>query len=49
MSFDCERDIGLTSDFQVLRSQFGVWAKIKRMPLQVTFELTPLCNLRCPM
>ena len=49
MSFDCERDIGLTSDFQMLRSQFGVWAKIKRLPLQVTFELTPLCNLRCPM
>ena len=49
MSFECEQDIGITSDFKMLKTQMGVWAKIKRFPLHAAFELTPLCNLRCPM
>lgn len=49
MSFDCEQNIGEASEFKALKSELSVWAKIKKFPLNATFELTPLCNLRCPM
>lgn len=30
-------------------SQLAQWAKASRIPLNVTFELTPFCNFRCVM
>ena len=49
MSIDCDQNIALAPDFKRLTTELSLWAKIKRFPLHATFELTPLCNLRCPM
>lgn len=49
MSIDCEQNIAIAPDFKRLKSELTLWAKIKRFPLHATYELTPLCNLRCPM
>lgn len=49
MSIDCDQNLVLSQDFQRLKNELSLWAKIKRFPLHTTFELTPLCNLRCPM
>ena len=32
-----------------MRKELALWARINRFPLFVVFELTPYCNLRCPM
>ncbi|MBP3666185.1 MAG: radical SAM protein [Clostridia bacterium] len=49
MSAGCENGIGQSSSFAKLSNELAMWAKIQRFPLSATFELTPLCNLRCPM
>jgi radical SAM protein with 4Fe4S-binding SPASM domain len=49
MSLECEQGLELSPDFRRLKDELSLWAKIKRFPLSATFELTPLCNLRCPM
>ncbi len=49
MSAGCEHGIGLSDSFAKLSNELAMWAKIQRFPLNATFELTPLCNLRCPM
>ncbi len=35
--------------FAGLKQELSLWARLRRFPLIGTFELTPLCNLRCPM
>ena len=49
MGFDCDQNLELSPDFSQLKKELGLWAKIRQFPLHATFELTPLCNLRCPM
>lgn len=49
MSGGCEQEIGLSDSFAKLKNELALWAKLRRFPLSATFELTPLCNLRCPM
>ena len=49
MGFDCDQNLELSSDFGQLKRELGLWAKIRKFPLHATYELTPLCNLRCPM
>lgn len=49
MGFDCEQSLSLSGDFRRIQSELEMWAKIRRVPLHVVYELTPLCNLRCPM
>ena len=49
MGFDCDQNLELSSDFGRLKSELGMWSRIRKFPLQAIFELTPLCNLRCPM
>ncbi len=46
---DCAADPGLSPSFAHLRRELALWARLRRFPLFGTFELTPLCNLRCPM
>jgi radical SAM protein with 4Fe4S-binding SPASM domain len=48
MSSGCEQ-VGQSAAFAKLSGELAMWAKIQRFPLNATFELTPLCNLRCPM
>ncbi len=35
--------------FTGLKQELALWARLRNFPLVGTFELTPLCNLRCPM
>lgn len=49
MSIDCEQDVAVAPEFQTLKKELSLWAKIQKFPLYATYELTPLCNLRCPM
>ena len=49
MSIDCGQGTETTPEFLKLKTEMTIWAKIQRFPLSATFELTPLCNLRCPM
>ena len=49
MSVECNRDLGLPESYKMLRSELTLWARLKRFPLYATFELTPFCNLNCPM
>jgi MoaA/NifB/PqqE/SkfB family radical SAM enzyme len=49
MSIDCGQNLSLSPDFRKLEGELTLWATIKRFPLNATYELTPLCNLRCPM
>ncbi len=46
---DCDLSLGLTPDFAGLKKELSLWARLRRFPLYATFELTPLCNLRCGM
>ncbi len=45
----CAADPGMSPSFGHLRQELSLWARLRRFPLFGTFELTPLCNLRCPM
>ena len=49
MSLDCDQGVELAPDFARIKNELTLWAKLKHFPLKVTFELTPLCNFRCPM
>lgn len=49
MSIECEQGLEVTPEFLKIKTELSVWAKIQKFPLFATFELTPLCNLRCPM
>lgn len=49
MSFECDLDLGLPESYKALREELSLWARIKRFPLYGTFEITPYCNLQCPM
>lgn len=49
MSFECGLDLGLPESYKALREELSLWARLKRFPLFATFELTPYCNLNCPM
>ena len=49
MSVECEYDVGLPDSYKLLREELTIWARLKRFPLYATFELTPFCNLNCPM
>ncbi len=48
-ALSCAADPGLSPSFEHLRRELALWARLRRFPLFGTFELTPLCNLRCPM
>ncbi len=45
----CSRDPASSLTFDGLKRELSLWARIRHFPLMATFELTPLCNLRCPM
>ena len=49
MSAECRPDFGLPESYRMLREELSIWARLKRVPLSATFELTPFCNLNCPM
>lgn len=49
MSFECDIDLGMSSTYRGLRKELTLWARVRRFPLYGTFELTPYCNLKCPM
>jgi radical SAM protein with 4Fe4S-binding SPASM domain len=49
MSAECEQGLELTAEFSRLKEELSLWARIQKFPLTATFEITPLCNLRCPM
>ncbi len=49
MSIECEQGLEVTPEFLKIKTELTLWAKIQKFPLYATFELTPLCNLRCPM
>ncbi len=45
----CEYEPGVSPDFDGLFEELSTWATIQRFPIAAVFELTPYCNLRCPM
>ncbi len=45
----CVADPGMSPSLANLRRELSLWARLRHFPLFGTFELTPLCNLRCPM
>ncbi len=45
----CAADPSLSPSLAHLRRELALWARLRHFPLFGTFELTPLCNLRCPM
>lgn len=45
----CDVDLTLPPSYQKLKRELELWAKLRTAPLTATFELTPYCNLRCPM
>lgn len=49
MSIECEQGVETTPEFLRLKTELSLWARLQKFPLFATFELTPLCNLRCPM
>ena len=49
MSLGCEHDVGTHSSFDKLTRELGVWASFHGAPVSGTLELTPYCNLNCPM
>ena len=49
MSTECEHGLELTPEFAKLKYELTFWARLQKFPLAATFEITPLCNLRCPM
>lgn len=49
MSFDCDIDIGSNETYKALKQELTLWAKLDQFPLYATMELTPYCNLKCPM
>ena len=49
MSFGCECEIGIASSFAKMKQELGVWASFHDAPISGTLELTPYCNLNCPM
>ena len=49
MSIGCEAERGMQESFARLKKELGVWASFNDMPISGTFELTPYCNLNCPM
>lgn len=49
MSFGCENDIGTHSSFARLKKELGLWGSLNSAPISGTLELTPYCNLNCPM
>jgi MoaA/NifB/PqqE/SkfB family radical SAM enzyme len=49
MSIGCDRDFGLSPEFSQIEKEMTIWAKIHKFPLNVTYELTPFCNFKCPM
>ena len=49
MSYGCERDAGVSSSFARLKKELGVWGGLNHAPISGTLELTPYCNLNCPM
>lgn len=49
MSFECELDLGMPDSYKALKQELSFWARLKRFPLYGTFEITPYCNLHCPM
>ncbi len=46
---DCDINVNLSPSYKALTTELTVWAKIKKFPLNATLELTPYCNLKCPM
>lgn len=49
MSIGCDNDVGVHASFAQLKRELGVWGAINHAPTSATFELTPYCNLNCPM
>lgn len=51
MSIDCDVNFEYAnvSEYEALRRELTLWARIRNFPLYATFELTPYCNLQCPM
>ncbi len=49
MSIGCENDVGVSSTFESIKSELTLLAKMRKFPLDATFELTPYCNLKCSM
>lgn len=49
MSLGCDNDVGVHSNFAQLKRELGVWGAFNSAPVSATFELTPYCNLNCPM
>lgn len=49
MSIGCEKELGLHGSFARIKKELGVWASLNNVPLSGTLELTPYCNLNCPM
>ncbi len=46
---DCDLNVNLSPSYKALTNELALWARIKKFPLNATLELTPYCNLRCPM
>ncbi len=46
---DCDINVNLSPGYKALTKELALWAKFKKFPLDATVELTPYCNLRCPM
>lgn len=49
MSLGCEIEQDLSNSFARMKKELGVWASFNNVPISGTFELTPYCNLNCPM
>lgn len=49
MSFGCEHEVGVHSSFARLKKELGLWGSLNEAPVSGTLELTPYCNLNCPM
>jgi radical SAM protein with 4Fe4S-binding SPASM domain len=49
MSFSCDHHVGIHSSFLRLKKELGVWGALHNAPISGTLELTPYCNLNCPM
>ncbi len=49
MSLGCENDAGVHTSFAQLKRELGLWGAFHNAPVGATFELTPYCNLNCPM
>lgn len=48
---DCSADLGIQvpPSYAALKMELTLWARIRQTPLHATYEITPYCNLKCPM